>query len=275
MLRLLALTVFLASGASAQAPADGLYITRYRSTASARSFEVPYGSMTTHVVLGRGLRPRHQTLYAIDNDNDLYAYEATLPRGRCNVALVADGRVIAESGTSTGRSTCAVGFQLDRRAADAIARALGVPRRDRQPTGERVSARFAPVRYVVRSGERVELALILSNPARADPVSYLATPGPHYRFRANRNGAALPPWDDWANAWTGPAGFAPLASGGSAVLLVDLTPRLDLSAPGHYRIECTYETQLAPADADPFTEADRHRTWLRTFTSTVDLEVIP
>jgi hypothetical protein len=278
-LLVLALIFFAPSIASAQ-PADGLYRATYRSSASRRSVEVPFGSMTTHVVLGRILRARTARLTSVSNANDAYSLRVDTRGPRCgDIALRAGGTIVAAGSRTTDRAHCTVWFDLDRALADRAAAALGTPRLDRTAVGDRLQGRFVSTRASYARGEAIEIRLVLMNPAGGPPVQRQVggrNRGPRdnqFDFRVFRNGVEIPRIE--AFDFGGVTGFHTLAPGATAEASERLDRWADVSAPGRYRIECSWETDLAPDGLDAFALENRHRVWQRRFTGVVELEVRP
>jgi hypothetical protein len=278
-MKTLALLLVLVSPASAlaQPRADGLYRATYRDRASARSVEVPYGSMTTHVTLGRPFRARTLRLYSVANANDSYSLEIE-GRAPCpELAVVAGGTIIAASGSGSDRTHCSVSFRLDRAAADRTAAALGTPRLDRAPIGERLQGRFVPTRTSYKRGAPIEIKLVIANPAGAPEVDRQVggrQRGPRdnqFDFRVWRNGVELPRIE--AFDFGGVTGFAAIPPGGTVESSERLERWADVSAPGHYRIECSWETELVEHGVSGFEAANRHRVWSRRFTGVIELDV--
>jgi hypothetical protein len=273
----LVLTSALLAGPSAvHAHGNGVYAARFHSAARPGTIEAPYGSMRTHVELRRALRPIAQRLYSTSNSNERYVYEATLEGEHTSVVLFIDGRAMAASGTSATRARTTAYVTVDRATADAVVSSLRVARLDRVAVGERLAGRFSVARAVVRAGEPVVVTLEISNPADAPAVQrqvggrQRGARNNQFHFRVWRDGVALEerPGLDFG----GPTGFATNAPGDRATLGADVSLWAELSAPGRYRVECAYETTLAPAGAEPFSDADRHRVWDRRFEGAVEFE---
>jgi hypothetical protein len=184
--------------ALAQPRADGLYRVTYRDRATARSVEIPFGSMTTHATLGRPFRARTVRLYSTANANDAYSLEIEGRAPCSDLAVVAGATIIAASGTGHDRSHCSTYFRLDRAAADRVSVALGTPRLDRAQIGERLAGRFVPTRTSYARGETIEIKLVIANPAGAPEIDRQVggrQRGPRdnqFDFRVWRNGVELP-----------------------------------------------------------------------------------
>lgn len=262
---------------SAQPRPDGLYRATYRDRASARSVEIPYGSMTTHVTLGRAFRARTARLYSIANANDAYSLEID-GRPPCpELVVVAGGTIIAASGSGSDGRHCSISFRLDRAAADRMATALGTPRLDRALIGERLAGRFVPTRTSYARSEPIQIRLVIANPAGAPEIDRQVggrQRGPRdnqFDFRVWRNGVELPRIE--AYDFGGVTGFSPIPPGGTVESSERLDRWADVSAPGHYRIECSWDTDLVEHGVSGFDAANRHRVWSRRFTGIVELDV--
>jgi hypothetical protein len=269
-------SALLAGASSVHAHGNGVYSARFHGAARPGTFDAPYGSTRTYVELRRALRPIAQRLYSTSNGNERYVYEATLEGEHSSVVLFIDGRAIVASGTSSTRSRTTAYVTVDRPTADAVVSSLRVARLDRVAVGERLAGCFSVARAVVRAGEPVAVTLEISNPADAPAVQRQAggrqrgVRDNQFHFRVLRDGVSLEerPGLDFG----GPTGFATIAPGDRATLTADVALWADLSAAGRYRVECAYETTLAPAGAEPFSEADRHRVWDRRFEGAVEFE---
>lgn len=262
---------------TASAHADGLYLAAFRDRPSARTVDAPYGSMVAHVEVQRALSATGVRLYSIRNENDRYRFVATVRGSRSQVVLVLDRAVITSDGASSAARETTVDFTVDRARAERISRAFGVARLDRSPLGARLEGRFTLERARFAVGEAVRVQFVVRNPEGAPTVQWQVggrQRGPRdnrFRFRVWRDGALLEerPGLDFG----GPTFFTAVAAGASGSMVADVSAWAELSAPGRYRVECSYETTLAPAGVDPFSAEHRHQVWDRRFEGTVEFEL--
>lgn len=260
---------------------DGLYEGATSSARTPRSVEAAAGTTTVHFVAVRSARVRRASLSSTSNDNDRYRFTATVAAGRARSVLVllCDRRAFvaqSEGADARGRT---VEFSIDQHCADAVSRATGAARLDRRVVGASVSARFAVSSRSFARGVSVDVALSIENPAGSPRVQRRVggqQRGPRdnqFSFRVFRDGALLPerPGPDFG----GPTGFVALEPGAPAVLRAPLDRWADLSSPGLYRVECSYETELAPEETQPFDPAQRHLVWRRRFEGVVEFRIEP
>jgi hypothetical protein len=251
----------IAEVALAQPRADGLYAATYVAGASAGTVAVPLGSSIAHARLGRALPPPlASTLVAIDTPNQTYELTATYRGPGCRtVVLVLGGAPVRSGGTSEGRGRCTHSFWLTREEADRAEQLLGVARIDRAPIGVELEARFT-ARATYARGERIEVRVSLHSPPGTDPVRRMVGCC-RLSWSIHRDGRRVSEHRCAATDEACPIAFVDLAPG-------------SLDAPGHYRIELRYQTELAaggaPAQALP---ASRAEVWDRTFDGVVELDV--
>jgi hypothetical protein len=151
-------------------------------------------------------------------------------------------------------------------------------RQDRHPLGERLTATFTTPHRRVRSGADVEIAVVLTNPADAPLVRWQrggANRGPRddqFDFTVTRDGQPLTNIE--AMNFGGLSQFLPLAPGAaSETLRVPLASWVDLSARGHYVVQCRYHTVFLPEGVEPYGEGTMGAFWDRTFEGTVTFDV--
>ena len=233
--------------------------------------------MTAHVELHRRINATNLRLYSTSNDNDRYRFAATVRGSSFELVLVLDGAVITSAGSSVVARETTVDFSVDRARAERISRAFAIARLDRSPLGARLEGRFSTERSRLSVGDVVRVQLVVRNAEGAEGVQWQVggrQRGPRdnrFRFRVRRDGALLVerPGMDFG----GPTFFTALAAGATATMTADLSAWADLSAPGRYRVECSYETTLAPEGVDPFSAEQRHRVWDRRFEGVVEFEL--
>ena len=265
----------LAMATEAAAHEQGLYSAVFHERPSARTVEAPYGSMVAHVELRRRVAPTRVWIVSERNDNARYLLRATLARSAAPAVIVLTEGVITASGSATSADSTEVYFRLSRAQAVAIGALLRAPLRDRAIVGAPLEGHFSIARDV--EGARVSLTVV--NPAGAPRVQWQVggrQRGPRdnrFRFRVWRDGVALAERD--GTDFGGPTGFVAIAPGGSTTVTAALERWVDASAPGHYRVECAYETTLADDGADPFDPEQRHRVWDRTFEGALAFDVPP
>lgn len=258
----------------AQMRPNGLYAAVFTEHAGPGTIEVPFGSSTARARLGRRMSAAtSQSLVAVNNANGTYRYSAAF-RGRgCpeQTVLLLDGVAmpIASSGRSNGE--CRYDFNLDRAHADRAARAFGIPREDRSPHGERVTAHFRSSAEVYRAGATMEVRITFGNPADA-PAVQREVGCVRFAIVVFRDGHRVASLEPGASAC--PVGFAPLAAGATAQDSVDVGRWGNLTTPGHYRLECSYVTNFAAAGVATFGSPSYSAVvWQRSFTGIVDFDL--
>jgi hypothetical protein len=230
--------------------------------------------------LGPVVRPKRTVLFSEDNANTRFQLLVEFPSGghRCvDGAVVLGTSAVSSNGYGSNGRDCSLSFQLDATLATSAARVMRVARQDRRPAGVRVQGTFAPSAAVYRAGQLVEIVLTLQNPVGAPRV--LRHQGGRQRgprdnqfsFRITRDGQPVPevPGMDFG----GLGGAAPFDPGQSAQLRAPLDRWGDVSRPGHYVVECAYETQFSPDGARPYDDADRGAIWDRSFQGRITFDV--
>lgn len=264
-----------AMATEAAAHEQGLYSAVFHERPSARTVEAPYGSTSAHVEVRQRIAPTRVRLVSTANDNGRYAMRATITGAVEPVVLVLRDRVITSSGTSSSPGVTEAHFSLSRAEALEIGPVFRVPLRDRSTVGAQLEGRFS----LSRASGGVQVSLTVRNPASAAPVQWLVggrQRGPRdnrFRFRVWRDGAALAEREGFD--FGGPTGFVVIAAGAETTVTAALERWVDASAPGHYRVECAYETTLASEGVDPFESEQQHRVWDRTFEGALEFDVRP
>lgn len=253
----------------------GLYSAVFRERASARTVEASYGSMIVHVEVQRPLAPTQVRLVSERNDNERYRVRATIARSAAQVVIVLREGVITASAIASRAGETEVEFVVSRARATAIGALFRAPLRDRSVVGPQLEGRFS----IAREGEGMRVSLTVGNPAGAAPVQWQVggrQRGPRdnrFRFRVSRDGVALPARDGLD--FGGPTGFVTIAPGESTTVSAALDRWADASAPGHYCVECAYDTTLAADGVAPFEPEQQHRVWDRTFEGALEFDVRP
>lgn len=257
--------------------ADGLYSAAYRQRATPRTVEVPYGSMTAHIEVLRRLSATDLRLFSSSNDNEQYWFHGTVPVSSSELVLVLKGQLIAPSGTSVSRASSVVHFRVSRAVAERISTAFAVTRLDRAPLGARLEGRFSLPQRQFAVGDEVRVRLEVHNPANAPATQWQVggrQRGPRdnrFHLRVWRDGVALAELQGWD--FGGPTGFVRIGAGATVEASASIASWADLSAPGRYRVECRYETTLAPDGVDAWAPDQQHRVWDRTFDGVVEFEL--
>ncbi|MCC7534714.1 MAG: hypothetical protein IT379_00795 [Deltaproteobacteria bacterium] len=266
-----------------QALRDGVFVLRASHTQSRPgTVEISFGRLRGQWAQpGRMLRRDKVLLYARNNANTEYALDVrrnVRSASECGQGLLSlGGRTVASGSYGSGPTECSLFFELDRAFADEAARRWNVRRQDRSPVGERATADFAPSRARYARGEAVEIVVTLRNPADAPAIQWQRggrQRGPRdnqFSFRIRRDGQPVTPIE--AFDFGGLAGFIALPPGGTAEVRTPVAPWGDVSLPGRYEVECTYETVLVPGGVQPWTDDAYGSMWDRTFTGRVTFEV--
>lgn len=291
ILRHAALALIILPGAAAhalQALPDGAYaIASTSPTATPDSVEVRGANgSASWVQPGARLVPHAVRVYATTNANDAFALDILYPHapGRptgsdCAQGLLSLAGTVRLSDSWGGDSdTCNIDFALTPREAQLAASAFHTQRQDRHPIGEAMTSTFSTPHRRVRRGAPVEIVLVLRNPAGAPVVQWQrggANRGPRddqFDFTVTRDGQPLTNLD--AMNFGGLLQYIPLGPGEtSEELRAPLASWVDLSAPGHYVVQCRYRTVLLPEGVDAFEDGTMGALWERTFEGTVTFDV--
>lgn len=273
--------VLCVSSSTAFALGDGIYEGSTSSARSRGSIEALGLSTTVYFTAARPARIRDASLYSSSNDNDQYRFIARLTRRRAGsvIVLACDQRAFVSRGEWSDSRGQFAEFWIDRRCADAASRVSGAARLDRRSVGEGVTGRFSVPARSFAAGAAIEVALSIENGSSVLPVQRRVggqQRGPRdnqFSFRVFRNGVLLPetPGPDFG----GPTGFVALQPGGVVELRAPLDRWANLTVPGEYRVECSYETELAPDGAQPFAPTQRHLVWTRRFSGVVEFRIQP
>ncbi len=235
---------------------------------------MPYGSQTSLIRLGHRLAaPDTLLLYSVDNGNGAFQLAVTYRGRHCpaQAALLVSGAPVSLGGTSIGNGQCTYDFPLNRAQADRAAQVFGIVSQVRSPHGERISARFSPAATVFHPGAPMEVHVDLTNPTDAPPVQR-GVGCMRFSFDVDRDTQRVTTLSAGAQAC--PVGFVPLAAGASGRDTVDVGRWANIQTPGHYRLQCRYETDfaadgIATLDSPSFSA----RVWQRTFTGVVEFVV--
>lgn len=231
---------------------------------------------------GPMIRPDRATLYSERNDNSAYVLDVRrrVPSRRaCEGGLLSlDGRLVVTSSYSVEDHACGLFFRIDRAMADLAATRLHLRRQDRSPVGESMVGAFHSDReHYASRGDDVVIVLTLANPAGAPLVRWQrggrqrGARDNQWSFRITRDGQTVTPID--APDFGGPTGFLDLGPGGQTEIRTSLAPWGDVTVPGRYVVECSFETVLMPEGAQPWTDASRGAMWDRTFTGRASFDV--
>src|SRR2546425_1153356 len=237
------------------------------------------GSAAGHVVPGAVVRPTRALLFSEDNGNT--RFQVFLEFGHtpgCNEGvIVLGGAAVWSGGYGSSNDRCTLSFELDAAQATLAAAALRISRQDRHPAGEQVQGNFAPSQPSYGRGQPVEVVLSLVNPEGAPPVQRHQggrQRGPRdnqFAFQITRDGQPVTPVD--GPDFGGLSGPSPMAPGARVELRAPLDRWGDIGQPGHYVVECRYETQFSPEGSRPFDDAQRGAVWDRSFTGRVVFDV--
>jgi hypothetical protein len=262
-------------------PADGLY----------RAVEVAAGSMKaalpakrfggssdTWLVPGAKLVVRRALLFSERNDNTRFQLLAWLDApAMVQGVLIADGAALAPEGRGGDGATGTLNFALTAEEASAAARILAIARQDRRAVAHALRASFAASHPSYALGNKVEIVLTIENPAGSPEVQLRRggrNRGPRndqFDFTVTRDGTTVPRVK--AHNFGGMSALEPLRPGQRRELSASLDGWVQIDAPGHYVVECRYETELSPAGADPHDDAQRGAVWDEAFTGRVTFAV--
>ena len=239
------------------------------------------GGQASWIRPGARLTPTQVRVFATSNANDAFTLDIRYPRigSECAQGLLSLAGTARVSGSWGGDDTaCSLNFLLSPTEAQLAATAFHTVRQDRHPLGERLTATFTTPHRRVRSGADVEIAVVLANPADAPLVRWQrggANRGPRddqFDFTVTRDGQPLTNIE--AMNFGGLSQFLPLAPGAaSETLRVPLASWVDLSARGHYVVQCRYHTVFLPEGVEPYGEGTMGAFWDRTFEGTVTFDV--
>ena len=262
---------------------DGLYQTgRWHDgpVSGAVRVDVRPSGGGTHVSIERRVTPSKVLIYARDNGNTRFAFDARHAPPCGPGLLMLGGRAIAGSSFGSDASgsldlRCSTHLELE--AADALRAAafFGTTRQDRRPIGESARARFVVDRAIYAVGDPIEVRVELESSGA--PVRYRRggrNRGPRddqFDFEVRREGVVLPRVEAWNLG--GLSTFVPLGPGAAATVRTPLAPWADLSAPGRYEVRCRYETELVPFEGEPYADDARGRVWDRVFEGVVRFEI--
>lgn len=223
--------------------------------------------------------PVRHVLSSMDNGNTRYSLflEYRRGRGECTEGLLRLGPTATRAsswGSSPG--VCALHFELSPALADLAAAHFRVRRLDRRPIGERVTATFSTPRAVYQPGEPVPIVLTFHNPPDAPRVLRVVggrNRGPRnnrFSLQITRDGAPVAEIEGWD--FGGLSTTVSIEPGGDGTVEEEVGRWGDLSAPGHYLVECRYETELHP-DGFSYRDASSGEVWDGQWTGTVRFEV--
>ncbi|MCB9620772.1 MAG: hypothetical protein H6724_15140 [Sandaracinus sp.] len=257
---------------------DGLYQTgRWHDgpTPGAVGVDVRASGGGTHVTIERRLSPSKVLIYARDNANTRFAFDARHEAPCGPGLLILGGRSIAGSSYGSDSQSCSTHLELDAADAARAAAFFGTTRQERRPIGETARARFASDRAVYSVGDPIEVRVELDNPG--PPIRFRRggrQRGPRddqFDFEVRRDGVLLPKTEAWN--FGGISTFRPLGPDAPFTVRTPLAPWVDLASPGRYEVRCRYETELVPADGEPHADDARGRIWDRTFEGVVRFEI--
>jgi hypothetical protein len=262
-------------------PADGVFpIAAELSAPRPDALEVAGRRGPVWIVPGPALTPSRVLVYARDNANTAFALDVRTARASaaCERGLLVLGGhpVLSESWGGDSRE-CSLDFELDAPTAARAAAAFHTTRQDRAPLGAHVVSRFTATRARYARGAPVEIVLRLESPPGSPTVGWQrggSNRGPRdnqFSFTITRDGQPVPLLD--AMDFGGLSMFEQLPAGAHAEVRTELAPWADLSRPGHYVVECRYETTLVPGGVDPYTDTTRGQVWDAAFTGQVTFDV--
>ena len=229
--------------------------------------------------LAARIPPTRALLVARDNGNSQFALGVDYARtGSCDEGVLRLGaNAFAASSWGSSPEVCSFTFELTAPLATLAASVFRVTRQDRHPVAERVTGTFITPHASYRAGDTIEIVLTLLNPPGAPRVLRHAggrQRGPRdnqFSFRITRDGVAVAPIEGWD--FGGISSYTPLDPGDNAGVRATLDRWGDISVPGRYVVECTYETQFSPDGARPYDDAQRGAIWDRVFLGTVVFHV--
>jgi len=232
------------------------------------------------VRLGRKLLATPAAVFSRSNTNDRYVAVVHLPAvPEHMVFLSLPGGVLRSDSTGSGFGGAAKGsasFSLDRALADEVARAWGMPRKDRVPLGLGVAGHFRP-KAPLMVGSPMPMVVAITNPA-AGAIGVAVggrQRGPRdnrFSFVVEQNGKALPAFD--VPDFGGPMGYREIKAGAPVEVETNLASWASITAPGAYRVRCSYQTDLVPGTQFPSWPDHGHETWDLTLSETIDVMVI-
>lgn len=227
------------------------------------------------------LHPLRAVLFAGDNQNTRYElmvrYRHPGMKQGGEGELVVGGDVLKTSGYGSDSDSLMLDWELSATDASRVAAMLHIARQERHPIGDALKGTFAPVQKTVKSGQLVEMELTIENPPSAPAVKYTQggrQRGPRddqFSFTVTRNGQPVAPIS--AYNLGGISTMPELAPGATATFKTTVDGWADVTAPGHYVVECRWETELAPGGVDPYDDAHRGEAWDKAFTGTVSFDV--
>jgi len=265
---------------ASNALADGVYrVVDEQSDVDARTVTASRGGTPTTVQLGAPIHPTRVLLFSTMNDNssfDLYVWYRD--KNSAPGLLVMGSTMLLSNGSGSDSTGVMVGFRLTPAEATTAATILRTRRQDRHPVGDLVVGTFAPSknRYV-GPNDLVEIVFTMKNPATAPAIKYRhggAQRGPRddqFAFTITRDGVPVPPIA--AMNFGGLSSMPPLAPGASVEIRTPLAGWGDITPKGHYVVECSWTTELAPGDADPYADDQRGAMWDRVFTGRTSFDV--
>ncbi len=262
---------------------DGAYAIRAEHPAPhAGAFEVTGDRGGVWIEPGAQHAPSEVTIFARTNANDAFAIDVRYPRGVAGCErgiLVVGGEVRLSESWGGDADACSLDFEVDAPYAARAAAAFGVPLQERRPTGMWVTGVFSTTAPSYTAGQPVEIVLTLRSPL-GSPIAQWERGGRNrgprdnqFSFTVTRDGQPLPPIEGMDGG--GRSQLRPLAPGGSDEVHTPLAPWADLSVPGRYEVDCTYETIVVPANVDPYGDGTAGQRWDRAFTGHVAFEVLP
>ncbi len=259
--------------------ADGLYRVVPAGHMGSKSVTAMRGASPTLVDITSRIHVDRALLFAEDNGNTRFQlmawYKGKPPEGEG--VLVVGSEIVMSSGYGSDSNGLDMDFSLTPAQATAVAALLKTPRQDRHLVGDLVTGSFALSAKSYRPGQSVDIALTLTNPAGAPPIKYTQggrNRGPRdnqFSFTIRRNGTALAPVQ--AMDFGGLSSMPDLSPGGTAAISAPLKSWGDLSLPGHYEVDCRWETTLSPAGIDPYDDLHRGAIWDRAFDGMVAFDV--
>jgi hypothetical protein len=241
---------------------------------------VPVKSKVIDGATGEALKVVRRGVFSISNANDRYVAVAELEQmPTVGPALVLGRqRLIARSwGSGFGQGAGACNWEVDRAAADKIAAAWKIKRRDRVQLDAGLVARWRAKQPTYAVGKPLPLVVEVANQGTATVGLQLGGRmvgrDEHFAFTATRDGAPVPTIPLGPSVGGGMFQFKALAPGDKVEIEVDAAGWIAPTAAGTYTLECTYRSELV-SGTHSATWPDRGaETWDLTLAGRLDLVV--
>jgi hypothetical protein len=224
------------------------------------------GNRSTLAKLGAQVRPQSIDITSTSNDNTQFVLWAVFPKQPDkDVFLFADGEYLMSDSYGHDDTGSQASFQLDRATAVRLAKLLGRPLNERAKLDGGLTATFVfPPRIAATSTAPITVRMRVKN-AGTTTVGFViggrqrGARDNRFSFAISRDGKPLAIKD--APDFGGIMYYKALKPGDEHELTVDLRSWADVTLPGHYQIDATYEGELAKDGVMPATAADRKNLW--------------